>query len=229
MRQLWNLNPHIPNDLQGKQSVGVLYPGEWRPLPGGGYPGTSVRIDVVSGNAQIWFSRVTCTGLNSWSGCSSQIQIRDQNSVPITPENGDESLLKTPFCIFYLPFKVIFNVCIIKLARKSMSHWKLLYKLWFNLCLGSLPITWERPRSISAMADVIPHHNKGPAHHLHHNWRVSQGFPFHELWIWAVMPPTFCICNDIYDSAQRPSRPEKGQLRRNWEHSPGALPLTANF
>lgn len=64
-----------------------------------------------------------------------------------------------------------------------MSHWKLLYVLWFNLYLGSSPVIVGEARLISAMADVIPHHNKGPVHHLHHDWRVSQGFPFHELWI----------------------------------------------
>jgi len=42
-------------------------------------------------------------------------------------------------------------------------------------------LLWERSRLVSAMADVIPHHAKGPVHHLLHNWR--QVFPFHKLWI----------------------------------------------
>lgn len=180
MRQLWNLNPHIPNDSQGKQSVGVL----WMEIPpGGGYPGISVRIDVFPGNTQIWFSRVTCTGLSSWSGCNSQIQIRDQNSLPITPENGDESLLRTPFCIFTSLFKSSLMSSSSSLQRNPCPT-ESFYTCSDSICVLALFLwLWERPRLIPAMADVIPHHNKSPMHHLHHNWRVSQCFPFHELWV----------------------------------------------
>lgn len=82
-----------------------------------------------------WFALDEAPGLDELSNSDQGPEISSHHPRKwgwVTPEN--------PILHFNLPFKVIFNVCIIKLAKKSMSHWKLSYKLWFSLSLCSLPV-----------------------------------------------------------------------------------------
>lgn len=89
-----------------------------------------VRFDLVSGNAQTWFSRLTCS--------ETRLQVSD--AAPITFENGAKMLLQAPFCVFSLLFLRKSSLMSASSRLQSLSYRSLLRKLRSNLLLGSLPV-----------------------------------------------------------------------------------------